>query len=722
MIFGVNGQDGSYLSELLLGKGYNVVGVMRYSSTDSTERIEHLIPHSNFSLIEGDVTDATGIHRAISKMQPAEIYNLAAMSHVGVSFDQPVATFEVNAIGPLNILEAIRQVSPHSKFYHACHDIDTLVVTPDGLKAHSELSIGDSVYTINENTDKIEINRIKKVLIYDYCDNMIQISGRRIDQLITPNHLVLLRKDDGSIIRVMAKDLKSLFKYTRTSEYSMLLPTYNFSEKYIDKIKLSDLADNEFADNCSVNLVDEIDAKSFCYLLGLYIGDGYFASSTARMVKYKKEDVCVSATRDSGGKFCFNDKNRHIKSGGKSSYILFAIPEGDKARNSIIKCLEYLGFDFRTKKQTVEFSCSALASVLRLCGTKCKQKNIPNFVFNFPVNLQECVYKGLIDSDGSYRNNNKSCHAFSTSSDKLAADFIRLCASIGKYCSFAYGVPNVKCIDGHKIHPGPNYVFNIAQKNTNKLYPHHINYVPHNEKVWCLTVENNHNFLVSRNGKLAFSGNSTSELFGNTTESPQNENTAFHPCSPYAIAKLAAHMSVDLYRKAYGIFACAGILFNHESRRRGSQFVTQKIARYVAKLIDFKDKHGTAPRKGVDVLPLLLGNLEAKRDWSHAKDMVKGMYLMLQQDEPADFVLASGKSRSVRQFLEAAFRLVDLDYKDYVEIDPNFHRPADVNYLLGDPSKAIETLGWKPEITFDQMVQEMVMNNCMSQKDVLCHD
>ncbi|KKM72228.1 hypothetical protein LCGC14_1422610 [marine sediment metagenome] len=334
MIFGVNGQDGSYLSELLLGKGYNVVGVMRYSSTDSTERIEHLIPHSNFNLIEGDVTDATGIHRAISRTQPSEIYNLSAMSHVGVSFDQPVATFEINAIGLLNILEAIRQNSPHSKLYHA----------------------------------------------------------------------------------------------------------------------------------------------------------------------------------------------------------------------------------------------------------------------------------------------------------------------------------------------------------------------------------------------------STSELFGNTTESPQNESTAFHPCSPYAIAKLAAHMSVDLYRRAYGIFACAGILFNHESRRRGSQFVTQKIARYVAKLIDFKDKHGTAPRKGVDVLPLLLGNLEAKRDWSHAKDMVKGMYLMLQQDEPADFVLASGKSRSVRQFLEAAFRLVDLDYKDYVEIDPNFHRPADVNFLLGDPTRARETLGWKPEITFDQMVQEMVMNNCMSQKDVLCHD
>lgn len=335
MIFGVNGQDGSYLSELLLDKGYHVVGVMRRSSTDTTERIEHLMPHPNFNLVEGDVTDATGIHRSVARTQPAEIYNLAAMSHVGVSFDQPVSTFEINAVGALNILEAIRQASPHSKFYQA----------------------------------------------------------------------------------------------------------------------------------------------------------------------------------------------------------------------------------------------------------------------------------------------------------------------------------------------------------------------------------------------------STSEMFGDTTEIPQNEQTILHPCSPYAVSKLAAHVSVDFYRRAYGLFACAGILFNHESKRRGSQFVTQKIAQYVAKLIDFRDSRGVAPRKGVDVLPLYLGNLEAKRDWSHAKDMVRGMYLMLQQDKPEDFVLASGTSRSVRQFLETAFGLADLDYKDYVEVDPKFYRPADVNLLLGDPTKAKEILGWKPEIAFHQMVEEMVLSSCKSKNaSILCAD
>jgi len=320
LILGCNGQDGSYLSELLLGKGYTVYGIIRRSSTNTTERIQHLIHNPSFELIEGDVTDATGIHRLVSSIQPVEIYNLAAMSHVATSFDQPVSTFEINAIGPLNILEAIRQSSPETKMYQA----------------------------------------------------------------------------------------------------------------------------------------------------------------------------------------------------------------------------------------------------------------------------------------------------------------------------------------------------------------------------------------------------SSSELFGDTQISPQNENTPLNPCSPYAVAKLAAHKLVSLYRTAYNVYACAGILYNHESNRRGENFVTQKIAQYVNGLINFKKEYGKLPRKSVNVLPLYLGNLDAKRDWSHAKDMCRGMWMMLQQDIPQDFILASGKTRSVREFLEAAFSIADLNYMDYIEIDPKFYRPADVNLLLGDSTKARQILGWTPEISFDELVQEMV--------------
>jgi GDPmannose 4,6-dehydratase len=329
LITGVNGQDGSYLSELLLGKGYKVYGMMRRSSTDTTENIEHLINSPNFDLMIGDITDATGINRLIAKTSPTEIYNLAAMSHVGISFDQPVATFEIDAIGPLNILEAIRQNSPNSKFYQA----------------------------------------------------------------------------------------------------------------------------------------------------------------------------------------------------------------------------------------------------------------------------------------------------------------------------------------------------------------------------------------------------STSELYGDTKETPQNEETVLQPCSPYAAAKLAAHTLVGLYRRAYDIYACAGILFNHESERRGEQFVTRKITQYVASLVNFMKETGRTPKKGVDVFPLYLGNLEAKRDWSHAEDMVRGMWLMMQQDSPGDFVLASGKTRTVREFLTAAFSLADLDFGNYVEVDPKFYRPADVNLLLGDPAKAKEVLGWEQNVSFEELVKRMVESDVRLRKD-----
>ncbi len=322
-ITGVTGQDGSYLSEFLLDKGYRVYGLIRRSSVDTKERIVDFMHHPKFELVEGDITDASCMNRLISGIQPDEVYNLAAMSHVGVSFDQPITTCEIDAIGPLNILEAIRQSSPHSKFYQA----------------------------------------------------------------------------------------------------------------------------------------------------------------------------------------------------------------------------------------------------------------------------------------------------------------------------------------------------------------------------------------------------STSELFGDTTEAPQSESTIMRPNSPYAVAKLYAHQLVGLYRRAYGIFACAGILFNHESERRGEDFVTRKITKYVASLQSWMDTNSGFPIKDVDVLPLALGNIEAKRDWSHALDMVEGMWLMMQTDEPSDYVLGSGEAHTVREFLEIAFRTVGLDYNDYVVIDPKFYRPVDVNLLHADATRAKEVLGWEPTIGFGEMIDRMVQSD-----------
>ncbi len=191
---------------------------------------------------------------------------------------------------------------------------------------------------------------------------------------------------------------------------------------------------------------------------------------------------------------------------------------------------------------------------------------------------------------------------------------------------------------------------------------------------------------------------STSEMFG-VSAPPQSETTPFRPRSPYAIAKLYAHWMTVNYREAHQLFACSGILFNHESPRRGENFVTRKVTRGVAQILAGK------------LDQLRMGNLEAKRDWGHARDYVTAMWLMLQQDEPDDYVIATGTTRSVKDFIEAAFGLVGLDWQKYVQVDNAYMRPADVAELRGDPSKAAAKLGWTPTITFDDLVHEMLEND-----------
>ncbi len=199
------------------------------------------------------------------------------------------------------------------------------------------------------------------------------------------------------------------------------------------------------------------------------------------------------------------------------------------------------------------------------------------------------------------------------------------------------------------------------------------------------------------NPKIKFYQASTSEMYGNSSKTAQNEETPFHPASPYASAKLYAHSVVRNYREAYGLFACSGILFNHESPIRGVDFVTKKITDAVARI-----KMGTT-----DYLPL--GNLDARRDWGFAGDYVKAMWLILQQSQPDDFVIATGECHTVQEFCEVAFQEVGLDYKKYVRLDKSFLRPRDVVYLQGDSSKAQRVLGWNPsETTFRGLVKMMV--------------
>ncbi len=188
----------------------------------------------------------------------------------------------------------------------------------------------------------------------------------------------------------------------------------------------------------------------------------------------------------------------------------------------------------------------------------------------------------------------------------------------------------------------------------------------------------------------------SSEMYGKVQDIPQKESTPFYPRSPYACAKVYAHWQTVNYRESYDLFACNGILFNHESPRRGETFVTRKITRAIAQILAGKQKK------------LYMGNLDAKRDWGYAKDYVKAMWLMLQQDQPDDYVIATGETHSVEEFLTLSFGYVNLNWRDYIEFDERYLRPAEVELLIGDPAKAKGKLGWSPSVTFQELVHLMV--------------
>lgn len=201
---------------------------------------------------------------------------------------------------------------------------------------------------------------------------------------------------------------------------------------------------------------------------------------------------------------------------------------------------------------------------------------------------------------------------------------------------------------------------------------------------------------------------STSEMFGKNYSIDsdgnkyQNENTSFLPQSPYAVAKLATHRMIQIYREAYNIYTCSGILFNHESPRRGENFVTRKITKYIGQLVNGIISPSTK---------LKLGNIHSIRDWGHAKDYVRAMHLMMIANKPDDYVISTGKCYTVKDFLQAAFAKIDKDYLDYIEIDPELYRPAEVDYLKGDSSKAQKELGWIPDISFNALVDDMVFSD-----------
>ncbi|BCM88582.1 GDP-mannose 4,6-dehydratase [Abditibacteriota bacterium] len=257
----------------------------------------------------------------------------------------------------------------------------------------------------------------------------------------------------------------------------------------------------------------------------------------------------------------------------------------------------------------------------------------------------------------------------------------------------------------------PDEVYNLGAQSHVKVSWDQAEYTADVTGVGVLRLLEAIRDVQERTGKgIRFYQASSSEMYGSTAP-PQGLATPFHPRSPYACAKVYGFWQTVNHRESYDIFACNGILFNHESPRRGETFVTRKITRAVGRI-----KMGLQKK-------LSLGNLEARRDWGHARDYVEAMYLMLQHEVARDYVVATGTAYSVREFAQRAFALVDLDWEEYVEVNPKFFRLAEVEHLLGDPQDTCDTLGWKPQTSFDQLIEEMVETDMeMARRERVLHD
>ena len=257
----------------------------------------------------------------------------------------------------------------------------------------------------------------------------------------------------------------------------------------------------------------------------------------------------------------------------------------------------------------------------------------------------------------------------------------------------------------------PDEVYNLGAQSHVKVSFDQAEYTADATGLGCLRLlEAIRDYRLRTEHEVRFYQASSSEMFG-AAPAPQSLSTPFHPRSPYGVAKVYAYWQTVNHRESYGLFASNGILYNHESPRRGETFVTRKITRAVGRI-----KLGLQHK-------LFLGNLDARRDWGHARDYVRAMYLMLQADEPRDYIVATGEAYTVRDFAERAFAHADLDYREHVEIDPLYYRPAEVDYLLGDASETRKYLGWEPQVRFEELVQEMVEADLqLARREVVLRD
>lgn len=693
LITGITGQDGSYLAELLLEKGYEVHGIVRRSSTINDERISHLYkdPHNEnvrLFLHYGDLTDGVSLCRILGKIQPDEVYNLGAQSHVRVSFDQPGYTVESVAMGTLNLLEAIRECGLKPRFYQASSSemYGAVIETPqrettpfnpqspyacakvfahnivanyrDAYHLHASSGIlfnhetcaafmpmfvrrkGEKVFDIKPIREIVEFDESNKEYQSKSVNN-IQVWGK--SGWVNVHHA-------SAYPHNLADNKNPRFINDRSGAYMATADHIAFTtegEKATKDLKIGDALEEISLPVSQVELRVSLEEAE---LLGMLVGDGHITARPIftncnpqhiERVKFLWTEVVGGTTETKDTPSGFNPekmvKQTHLKGGSDWS---------------------------KTCKQQIY--------------TLDKQKRVPKKILNASKDVQAAFLKGYNSADGLKANKcTYEFKSFKTVSATLAMGIWYLIDCVtGQELNLTVG----HTVDG-------NLCYSLDALSPDTLA----------EKIRTVKAG-----LESGETQRALR-HRTGISRGFIRRVQQGDETTVHHLKKKRpeIKKIIEMPEYDGWfydlATSSGEFHCGiGKIHVHNSPRRGLTFVTRKIARAVAKISLNKQK------------TLYLGNLEAKRDWGHAKDYVEAMWLMLQQNEPDDYVIATGETHSVREFVDLAFSHVGLKWADHVEIDVRYFRPTEVDLLIGDASKAREKLGWRPKVGFEELVTLMV--------------
>lgn len=763
IITGITGQDGSYLAELLLDKGYEVHGIMRRSSVFTTERIEHLMSNDKIYgkklfIHHGDMTDSSNLTALISKINPKEIYNLAAQSHVKVSFEVPEYTADVDAIGCLRLLDAMYQNCPDSKFYQASTSVggDTPVLIKQNeeirLEKIKNLGENDSNKTYYDNLEcltiddnyNVKFSKVNYVFSHN-SNNIYNLRGSNgLDLVITGDHSVIILNENGELIEKVVQDLNKNDLLLSFNESNHCRKNPSFDLKEYRNLSRS----NKQIDNIAIN-------SDIMRLLGYYVADGnvsylekkqyninftfhlkekYYIEDIKNIIKenfgidnfYEKESPKEHTRKISfsSKQFC-NFLLNNFKTGSHNKIIpswMFNLSKHD-----FIEFMRgYIGDSYDNGYELIYTSCNEFL-INQLCYIS--KLNKLDCRISFRYSNGNCVWdlKFSRKHRSTLLGEKWESKGGRPTIDELLPYFIAKRANIKN--------KNKKSTSKETIlkqgikRKDNNFVFKLAKSDLHIIRIKEIKKIDKNIRVYDLHVPETQRFIGGNYPILLHN----SEMFGGRrSEMPKDgydENNSFHPRSPYGAAKLYAYWITKNYREAYGSFSCNGILFNHESSRRGETFVTKKITRWCGENLSLLRE-----RKFQFVEPLRLGNMDAYRDWGHVKDYVKSQWLILQQDEPDDYVVATGETHTVREFVKKCFDWMEMPLEwsgsginevgvyagnVVVRVDKKYFRPSEVDVLLGNPSK-IKKIGWKPEFDFDMIIDDMMKYDCYQPPRIIC--